>query len=101
MCDPTNPVMQMDWSANLGMMEQMPPMPQMGAMPPMPLQMDCNGNVKDEQKLLLQNVQMDPQQMAQQMNGVNPLMIAPMNGMNPVLKSEQMAMGQMDQFDPN
>merc|ERR1719361_306201 len=103
MYDPTNPVMQMDWSANLGMMEQMPPMPQMAAMPQIPqmgLQMDCNGNVKDEQKLLLQ---MDPQ-MAQQMNGmdgVNPLMIAPMNGMNPVLKSEQLAMGQMGQFDPN
>merc|ERR1719464_595703 len=80
----------MDWAANVGMMDQMPPMPQI---PQMGLQMDASGNVKDEQKLLQsqmnpmgQMLQMDPQQM-------NPLMIG--------LKSEQLPMGQMNpQMNP-
>merc|ERR1712051_632756 len=100
--------MQMDWAANVGMMEQMPQMPPMPQIPQMGLQMDASGNVKDEQKLLQsqmnpmgQMLQMDPQQM-------NPLMIGlkseqlPMGQMNPQM-TQQMGqqLGQQMSFDPN
>merc|ERR1719242_1887561 len=59
--------MQMDWAANVGLMDQMPQMPPMPQIPQMGLQMDASGNVKDEQKLLQsqmnpmgQMLQMDP-----------------------------------------
>merc|ERR1719242_1788789 len=56
--------MQMDWAANVGLMDQMPQMPPMPQIPQMGLQMDSSGNVKDEQKLL--QSQMNP--MGQQMS---------------------------------